>query len=151
MTLEQYQALNLRHGTIHSVHWSRTLKNNEVLKDFRGRIVKETIGNFRIGITYENMAINKDKITGSLPYGFFEYSNELIYSPSTNTHQLRLTQTMNKDVVPHTTYYLDGKKISKEELIEMKALGARERDPKPFDPNERPVFNITLDYIIEIK
>lgn len=151
MTLEQYQALNLTHGTIHSVHWSRTLKNNEVLKDFRGRIVKETIGNFRIGITYENMAINKDKITGSLPYGFFEYSNELIYSEATNTHQLRLTQTMNKSMVPHTTYYLDGEKIEKEKLIEMNALGAKERNSKPFDPVEHPVFNITLDYIIEIK
>ena len=85
MNIQEYKDLNLKHGTIHSIHWKRELSNNEVLKDFRGRVAKETIGNFRIGIDYSNMAINKDKITGSLPYGFFEYSNEIIYSPSTDT------------------------------------------------------------------
>lgn len=151
MNIQEYKDLNLRPGTIHSIHWKRELSNAEVLKDFRGRVAKETIGNFRIGIDYSNMAINKDKITGSLPYGFFEYSNEIIYSPSTDTYQLRLTQTMNEKVKPHTQYYLDGEKITKEELIEMNALGSKERNPKPFNPMERPVFNVKLNNIIEIK
>ena len=152
MLLEEYKTLNLRCGTIHSIHWKRPLRDDEVLKGFKnGRVMKEIIGNYRIGIDYSNMAINKDKITGSLPYGFFEYSNEIICSPSTNTYQLRLTQTMNENMKPHTKWYLDGKEITKEELIEMKALGASQRANKPLDPKEHPVFNVKLDSIIEIK
>lgn len=151
MLFEQYKELNLKRGTIHSIHWKRKLSNSEVLKDFRDRVEKETIGNFRIGIDYSNMAINKDKITGSLPYGFFEFSNEILYSPSSNTYQLRLTQTMNKSMAPKSKYYLDGEEITKEKLIEMNALGSRLRNEKPFDPVERPVFNIKLENIIEIK
>lgn len=151
MNIETYKELNLKSGTIHSIHWKRVLGNGDVLKDFRGRIEKETIGNFRIGIDYSNMAINKDKICGSLPYGFFEYSNEIIYSPSTDTYQLRLTQTMNEHMIPKVKWYLDGKEITKEELIEMNALGSRQRNPKPLDPKENPVFNVKLENIIEIK
>ena len=151
MNIQEYKDLNLRKGTIHSIHWKRTLGNGDVLKDFRGRVEKETIGNFRIGIDYSNMAINKDKITGSLPYGFFEYSNEILYSPSTDTYQLRLTQTMNENITPNVKWYLDGKEITKEELIEMNALGSKQRNPKPFNPKENPVFNVKLDSIIEIK
>lgn len=152
MLLEEYKNLNLRCGTIHSIHWRRPLRDTEVLKGFKGgRVEKETIGNYRIGIDYSNMAINKDKITGSLPYGFFEYSNEIIYSPSTDTYQLRLTQTMNEKVKPHTQWYLDGKPITKKELIEMNALGASQRNSKPLDPKENPVFNVKLDSIVNIK
>ena len=151
MNIQEYKDLNLRPGTIHSIHWMRQLNDKEVLKDFRGRVAKETIGNFRIGIDYSNMAINKDKITGSLPYGFFEYSNEIIYSPSSDTYQLRLTHTMNEHIKPKVQWYLDGKEITKDELIEMNALGSKERNPKPFNPMERPVFNVKLNSIIEIK
>lgn len=151
MTLLEYLDLNLKKGTIHSIHWKRVLRNNEVLKDFRGRIEKETIGNFRIGIDYSNMAINKEKVTGSLPYGFFEYSNEILYSPSTDTYQLRLTHTMNEHNIPVVKWYLDGKEITKDELIEMNALGSALRNPKPFDPKENPVFNVKLENLINIK
>lgn len=147
MRIEEYKALNLKSGTIHSVHWKRTLGNGDVLKDFRGRVEKETIGNFRIGVEYSNMAINKDKICGSLPYGFFEYLNEIIYSPSTDTYQLRLTNTMNEHMKPKVKWYLDGKEITKEELIEMNALSSQQLKPK----QEKPVFNIKLESIIEIK
>jgi hypothetical protein len=149
MELQEYKDLKLRRGTIHSVHWKRPLKNGDVLKDFRGRVEKETIGNFRIGIDYSNMAINKDKKTGSLPYGFFEFLNEIIYSPSSDTYQVRLTQTMNENLKPKTKYFLDGVEISKEELIKMNALGSRERK-KEFNPKENPVFNLPLNYIIAI-
>lgn len=150
-TIEMYKALNLKKGTIHSIHWKRTLKKGDALKGFENRITKETIGNFRIGVDYSNMAINKDKITGSLPYGFFEYSNEILYSPASDTYQLRLTHTMNEHNIPQVKWYLDGKEITKEELIEMKALGSSQRNPKPFNPVDRPVFNIKFDDIIEIK
>lgn len=148
MLLEEYKELNLKKGTIHSVHWRRPLKS--VLKPFRDRVEKETIGRFRIGVTYANMAINKDKITGSLPYGMFEYSNEIIWSEASKTHQLRLTQTMGANK-PTVKYYLDGEEITKEKLIEMNALNSEERKVKTFDPKEKPVFNVSLDYILEIK
>lgn len=149
ITLKQYQDLNLRKGTIHSIHWKRTLSDSQVLKGFKGgRIEKETIGVFRIGVDYSNMAINKDKVTGSLPYGFFEYSNEILYSPSTDTYQLRLTKTMNQYHKPHVQWYLDGNPITKEELIEMNALGSSQRESKS---NDNPVFNVKLNDIIEIK
>lgn len=152
MKLQEYKDLNLKSGTIHSIHWSRPLRDNEVLKGFKGgRIVKETIGNFRIGVEYSNMAINKDKITGSLPYGFFEFENEIIYSPSSDTYQLRLTQTMNENMKPKVKWFLDGQEITRDELIEMNALGSTQRSTKPFDPKENPVMNVKLENIIEIK
>ena len=152
MNIETYKSLNLRRGTIHQIHWRRTLtRSGDVKKAYVGRVEKETIGNFRIGIDYSNMAINKDKITGSLPYGFFEYSNEILYSPSTDTYQLRLTQTMNENLKPKIKWYLDGKETTKEALIEMGALGSNQRNAKPFNPVENPVFNVKLESIISIK
>lgn len=153
MTKKQIEEANFKHGTIHSIHWSRTLSDKEVLKGFKGgRITKETIGNFRIGVSYENMAINKDKKTGSLPYGYFEYSNLLIYSPISDTYQLRLTLTGREDKnPPKVKWYLDGKEITKEELIEMNALGAAQRKNKKLTLEEDPVFNLKLGNIIEIK
>lgn len=153
MKFENYKELNLKHGTIHSVHWSRVLNDTQVLKGFKGgRITKETIGNFRIGVTYENMAINKDKVTGSLPYGFFEYSNEIIYSPTSDTYQLRLTLTGREEKnPPKVKWYLDGEEITKEELIAMNALGASQRKSKPLKLEDNPVFNVKLNDIIDIK
>lgn len=151
MELQKYIDLKLKSGTIHLIHWKRTLSDRDVLKGFKnGRIAKETIGNFRIGITYANMAINKDKTTGSLPYGMFEYSNQIIYSPSSNTYQLRLTQTMNENVKPMVQWYLDGKPITKQELIDMNALGSQLRKEYT-SPQENPIFNVKLNDIIEIK
>lgn len=144
MKIQEYQNLNLKKGTIHSVHWKRVINAK---KGFKGRIQKETIGNFRIGVEYANMAINKDIITGSLPYGYFVFSNEILYSPSTDTYQLRLTNTFNPNMKAKATYYLDGVEITKQELIEMDALLSDEIKKK--EPN--PVFNVKLENIIEIK
>ena len=151
MNIQEYKDLNLKKGTIHQVHWKRILGNSDVLKDFRGRVAKETIGNFRIGVNYANMTINKGKETGNLPYGYFEYSNEILYSPSSDTYQLRLTQTMNEKLIPQVKWYLDGVETTKEALIEMNALGSKQRQTKPFNPKEDPVFNVKLENIIEIK
>lgn len=148
MLLQEYLAHGFKSGTIHSIHWIRTLGDREVLKDYRGRIKKETIGNFRIGVTFGNMAINKNKIVGSLPYGYFEFANEIIYSPTSNTHQLRLTKTMNKNSKPIVNWYLDNKPITKEELISMNALGSSQRKD---NKEEVIVFNVKLNDIVEIK
>ena len=43
MNIQEYKDLNLRPGTIHSIHWKRELNNTEVLKDFRGRVVYKEI------------------------------------------------------------------------------------------------------------
>ena len=98
-----------------------------------------------------NTKYEKDKETGNLPYGYFEYSNEILYSPSSDTYQLRLTQTMNEKLIPQVKWYLDGVETTKEALIEMNALGSKQRQTKPFNPKEDPVFNVKLENIIEIK
>ena len=151
MKLEEYKSLNLKHGTMHNIKWSKILEDKDVLKGFKGgRITKETVGVFRIGVTYENMNINKDKITGSLPYGYFEYSNEIIYSPSSDTYQLRLTRTGNPNHRTKTRWFLDGKEITKEELIEMNALASKQRENKQLTLKDNPVFNVKLKYIVSI-
>ena len=143
LTLEGYKALNIKKGTIHSIHYKRVV--SQVRKAFKGRVEKETIGNFRIGCSYENLAVNKEKITGPLPYGYFEYSNEIIYSPTTDTYQLRLTITNNKNVKPMVKWYLDGVETTKEHLIEIGAMA----DSK--SKTDLLVFNVKLNDIIEIK
>ncbi|MBR3208907.1 MAG: hypothetical protein IKF82_01430 [Bacilli bacterium] len=147
MLLKEYDELNLKRGTIHSIHWKRTLKKGDALKGFEGRITKETVGNFRIGVEYANMKVNEGKVVGSLPYGFYELRNEIIYSPSSDTHQLRLTNTMGSNK-PKVKWYLDGNEITKDELIAMNALGASQRKVGGEPPL---VINVKLDDIIEIK
>lgn len=145
MELQEYIDLNLRKGTIHSIHYRRVVKTR---KAFENRVEKETIGNFRIGCDYGNLAVNKDKVTGSLPYGMWEYSNEIIHSITKSgeeSYQLRLTVTHNSRVKPKVTYYLDGKEITKQELIDMGAI-------KEDNPSKTPleVFNVKLADIISI-
>lgn len=149
MNFNEYKELKIKKGTIHQIHWRRTLSDKDVLKGFKGgRIEKETIGVFRIGVTYANMEVNKDKVCGSLPYGYFELSNEIIYSPTSNTYQLRITKTMNENHKPIVKWYLDGVEITKEELIEMNALGSTQRQSKP---SNSLVYNVKLKDIISIK
>ncbi len=146
MNIQEYKDLKIKKGTIHSIHYKRVVSS--VRKAFKGRVEKETIGNFRIGCDYQNLAENKDIKTGSLPYGMWEYGNEIIHSitkEGIESYQLRLTITKNKNFKPHTKWYLDGVETTKEHLIEIGAMA----EPKP--NNDLLVFNVKLNDIIAIK
>ena len=147
MTLQEYIDLNIKKGTIHSIHYRRIVKT---IKEFENRVEKETIGNFRIGCSYRKTDSTKKHygMVGSLPYGMWVYSNEIIYSitkKGEESFQLRLTTTHNKRVKPKVNYYLDGKKITKQELIELGAI----KEEEPSQPLE--IFNVKLNNIIKIK
>ena len=147
MKLQDYINRNFRHGTIHSVHYVRPVKT---LKAFaRHTLEKETIGNYRIGCSYQNLSTHKDQETGSLPYGNWEYSNEIIKSVTKSgveSYQLRLTVMNNSKIPTQVNYYLDGEKISPEDLVAMGVVGA-----STVAPETREVFNVKLENILEIK
>lgn len=148
MLLQDYINLKLRKGTIHNIHYKRVVSS--VRKAFKGRVEKETIGNFRIGVDYSNLAENKDKVTGSLPYGMWEYSNEIIKSVTKDgieSYQLRLTVTHNEKVRPQVKWYLDGVEVTKDYLIQVGAMA----DDSGKAKSDLLVFNVKLDDIIAIR
>lgn len=147
MKLQDYIDRNFKHGTIHSVHYVRPVKT---LKAYAGHTLeKETIGNYRIGCSYQNLSTHKGEQTGSLSYGEWEYSNEIIHSVTKSgeeTYQLRLTTTGNSKIPAQVRYYLDGELISPEDLVARGVVG-----PSTVAPEQREVFNVKLDNIVEIK
>lgn len=147
MKLQDYINKNFKHGTIHRVHYIRPVKT---LKAYAGHTLeKETIGNFRIGCTYSNLKTHKDQETGSLPYGEWAHSNEIISVTSKSgekTYQLRLTTTNNSKIPAQVKFYLDGEEIAPEKLVAMGVVGA-----SAVASETREVFNVKLENVIEIK
>ncbi len=133
---------SIKGGTYHSVEWRKTLKNTEVHKEFRNRIVKETIGVYRIGVCYNKMKCMVGQPTQSLPWGQWlkDYENYIIINK--DKAYLRLTLTMNGNK-PKTKWYLDGVETSKEELIQMNALASSQ-----LKPLESPIFVVDIENIV---
>lgn len=147
MKLQEYIDRKFKHGTIHKIHYIRPVKTLKAFADHK--LEKETIGVYRIGCSYSNLAVNKDRETGSLPYGKWEYSNEIIRSVTkagVESYQLRLTAAHNSRIENKVTYYLDGVITPLQTLIDMGVIGASEATP-----DQREVFNVKLENIVEIK
>ena len=117
-------------------------------KDLGNGIVKESDMRIRIGVNYANMAINKDKETGSLPWGSWVPGLENMVITHKGKYYLRVTSVTpdnpesGADVIA-TRYLQNGAAISKEAAIEV--LGEKKLSSKASS-----VYSINFDNIISI-
>lgn len=94
------------------------------VKELGKGIVKESDMVIRLGVSYANMAINKDRETGSLPWGQWVEGLENLVVEHKGNYYLRITSTdpanpeSGADVIA-TRYLMEGQEISKAQVIEM--------------------------------
>lgn len=156
MLLSEVQQIvnSSKKGTIHTVAWSKTLGNGDAKKDFRNRIQKQVIGYFRVGVTYSNMEKVKimrgdptQDVASVLPWGHWleNYTNTIIEHK--DKYYLRLTAAFNSNLKIKTKWFLDGEEVTKEQLIEMDALGASQRK----ENNDIICFSVDINNITDFK
>lgn len=102
-------------------------------------IVKYTNAVVRFGVQYSNMAVNKDKVTGDLPYGhWFDIDNYII--EHNGKYQLRMS--VYEGYHKETSYTLNGEEVSEEYLLGNGYMS----QPKPHNI----VFNVPIEHITQI-
>lgn len=149
LTILQEELKKIKKGAFIKLHYKRTLNSSsDVRVAFKNRIVKETRGIYRFGIDYANMKINEGKTIGELKTGIhYDSDSEIIYNPNKNTFKLRAYNTFNPNFKPQVQWFLDGKEITKKELIEMGALGSNQTKTKTY---ETPLIEVMVENIISI-
>lgn len=122
------------------------------VKDLGSGIIKESDMVIRLGVSYANMAINKDRETGSLPWGQWVKGLENLVirhiKDNVENYYLRITSTdpahpeSGADVIA-TRYLLNGEQISKKQVLERigekKLLGSASS-----------VYNVKFENIIRL-
>lgn len=118
------------------------------VKELGKGIVKESDMVIRLGVSYANMAINKDRETGSLPWGQWVEGLENLVVEHKGNYYLRITSTdpanpeSGADVIA-TRYLMEGQEISKAQVIEM--IGESK-----LSGNASPVYNVKFENIIRL-
>lgn len=118
------------------------------VKDLGKGIVKESDMVIRLGVNYANMKINKDRETGSLPWGKWVEGLENLVVEHKGNYYLRITSTdpanpeSGADVIA-TRYLMDGQEISKAQVIEM--IGESK-----LSGNASPVYNVKFENIVRL-
>lgn len=134
-------------GQFINIAYARALKRNELAKGYKDiEIIKQTNGVFRLGITYANMQRNVGRTIEPLPWGAWEKGFENFILEHTNKNgeyneYLRVYTNENKNLLPKTTYFMNGQEYTKEDLIQMGIIN----QPR-FNNNGLFVINI-LDII----
>lgn len=142
MKLEKFNNLKIKKGANYVIEYET--EPSATRKAFAGRVKKCTTMVGRFGVKYANMKANEGKETGPMIWGEFKDDNNFIIEYNGKLY-LRVTTSSLPNVKPKTIYLLDGEEITKENLIEMGALGNRK-------PTETPlVMNIKLENIINIR
>ena len=137
MTLEKFNELqkSIKKGCYYKIDFMS-------VKELKGNTIeKHSSGVYRLGISYKNIGKVKDIGTHSLPYGEWETLNFLIKHKE--SFQLRLYSSNCKNHKTKSFYKLNGKEITKQELIEMGLLKEQQK-------KELICFNIKLDNLINI-
>jgi hypothetical protein len=118
------------------------------VKDLGKGIVKESDMVIRLGVNYANMKINKDRETGSLPWGKWVEGLENLVVEHKGNYYLRITSTdpanpeSGADVIA-TRYLMEGQEISKDQVIEM--IGESK-----LSGNASPVYNVKFENIVSL-
>lgn len=87
-------------------------------------IQKHTIQTFRTGVTYANMKVNANKVTGPLPWGHWVAGYENYLIEHKDNHYLRVTNSFN-----HTSkvqWLLNGQEVDGQELVNQKLISEKE-------------------------
>lgn len=117
-------------------------------KDLGNGILKESDMHIRLGVNYANMSINKDKQTGSLPWGHWVEGLENLALEHKGKYYLRVSSTTPEnpdsgaDTIA-TRYYHNGVEVSREEALQI-------AEPKNTKSSSSPVYNIKFENIIRL-
>lgn len=118
------------------------------VKDLGNDIIKESDMRIRVGVSYKNLKVNKDKEIQPLPWGKWVKGLENLVVEHKGNYYLRITSTNPNDLekasdVIATRYIQNGVEISKEEVINQ--IGE-----KKLASSSSMVYNIKFDNIIRI-
>lgn len=119
------------------------------IKDLGSGIIKESDMVIRLGVSYANMAINKDRETGSLPWGRWVEGLENLVVEHKGKYYLRITSTdpshpeSGVDVIATRYYDAQGREVSKEEVVS--AISE-----KKMESHASAVYNVKFENIIKI-
>lgn len=118
----------------------------KVKKEFNGRIKKESTSIVRLGLNYANLQENIGKEVGiRTEWVKKNVVYENVDKNGVVSFNVRVFTSKCKTHKANSQWYLDGKPITKQELIDMGALN--NSTAKPFDSN---TFTIKLDNIISL-
>jgi len=149
MTYEQtMNRINAKRGAFRAVCWERPLKTRKNVKDI---VVKRTYGTgLRFGVCYDNMAsTQKAREDGTLPtenQGLrglaWIVPNLTLRSLKTGDTLVRVSLAQNSAF--NTEYFLNGRKVTKEEIEPLVLRSELGRHEMP------EVFNLKTENIIAI-
>ena len=129
----------IKKGTFISIEY-KTIKK-PLAKHKESIIEKHSIGTYRLGIEYANMAANKDKETGPLPYGSFKLDFKDYIIEYGDKKYLRVYTSVKHKTI--SKWFLNGVETTKEYLIENGYISNSKSKPTE-------CFNINIDNIIRI-
>ena len=138
----------IKNGCFTSIKWQSDV---DLKASFKGvyDAKKVSEGVARLGVNYGHIAQVKErgKEPQSLPYGSWHEGKENLIIDHNGGYQLRMAKTGNNKQKPKTIYLLDGKEISKEQLVEMGIAV-----PSYWNKGgiESPVFNVKLENVMRI-
>lgn len=145
MTLEKLIELlkNIKKGTFVKMTYKSVKKP---LAAHKGDLIeKVSSGVYRLGITYANMKINAEKITGPMNSGEWKrgFENYIINDLDKNgneTHKLRVYTTKHKTT---SKWYLNGVETTKEWLETNGYIGKQTSKPTP-------LFNVFVENVLAL-
>lgn len=111
------------------------------IKDYGNGLVKETDMVIRLGISYQNMEINKDRVVEPLPWGSWVPGLENYVIEHKGNYYLRINSTNSH--IAKSKYLLNNVEITKE-------VAETYINPKKLQSKESPVYNVKFENIISI-
>lgn len=111
------------------------------IKDYGNGLVKKTDMVIRLGVSYQNMEINKDRVVEPLPWGSWVPGLENYVIEHKGNYYLRVSNTNSH--ISKSKYLLNNIEITKE-------VAETYIDPKKLKSKESAVYNIKFDNIISI-
>ncbi len=111
------------------------------IKDYGNGLVKKTDMVIRLGVSYQNMEINKDRVVEPLPWGSWVPGLENYVIEHKGNYYLRVSNTNSH--ISKSKYLLNNIEITKE-------IAETYIDPKKLKSKESAVYNIKFENIISI-
>lgn len=111
------------------------------IKDYGNGLVKKTDMIIRLGVSYQNMEINKDRVVEPLPWGSWVPGLENYVIEHKGNYYLRVSNTNSH--ISKSKYLLNNIEITKE-------VAETYIDPRKLKSKESAVYNIKFENIISI-
>lgn len=100
-------------------------------------IEKVTNGTYRLGITYANLKVNENKVTGPLPWGEWDTLNYIIKKG--DKEYLRVYTTTHKS---HTKWFVNGEEVDYDYIITNNYLTPSQQNHTHTDCFVIPIENL---------